>query len=189
MVIELQLVLQTITKIPQCLNILDLPFMQGPMSSKSCISLCIHQIALIFLILIFFILPAKSNIERYGCISSLSTVSQLQGMMAPERCCVMLPHFKEEGWGHGWYGLDQMFAEQEPACNEVWADADPCVRVQLIFGIEWQGYRSFGEFLPFTLEWLAPAQQLSVSSCICKGTSIHSLTSPVSHYVYMYSPR
>jgi hypothetical protein len=23
----------------------------------------------------------------------------------------------------------------------------------------------------------------------CKGTSIHSLTSPVSHYVYMYSPR
>jgi hypothetical protein len=23
----------------------------------------------------------------------------------------------------------------------------------------------------------------------CKGTSVHSLTSPVSHYVYMYSPR
>jgi hypothetical protein len=23
---------------------------------------------------------------------------------------------------------------------------------------------------------------------ICKGTSVHSLTSPVSHYVYMYSP-
>jgi hypothetical protein len=23
----------------------------------------------------------------------------------------------------------------------------------------------------------------------CKGTSVHSLTSPVSNYVYMYSPR
>jgi hypothetical protein len=23
----------------------------------------------------------------------------------------------------------------------------------------------------------------------CKGTSVHSLTSPVSHYVYMYSPQ
>jgi hypothetical protein len=24
---------------------------------------------------------------------------------------------------------------------------------------------------------------------VCKGTSVYSLTSPVSHYVYMYSPR
>jgi hypothetical protein len=35
----------------------------------------------------------------------------------------------------------------------------------------------------------AGAAKENQSSTACKGTSVHSLTSPVSHHVYMYSPQ
>ena len=45
--------------------------------------------------------------------------------MGPEWCRSVTGDFKEESWGDGVYRLDEMFAEEESACAEVWAGAYP----------------------------------------------------------------
>jgi hypothetical protein len=56
-------------------------------------------------------------------------------------------------------------------------------------------YRDHGEYIStgvgavWNKEQYGTRGSKETDECSCKGTSDHSLTSPVSHYVYMYSPR
>ena len=68
-----------------------------------------------------------------------------------------------------------MLADQELALDKVWAGAHPCFRVWPVFGIEWQGYRSIGEILPFMFKWFVPTWQLTISACVIQ----HMIKLPV----------
>ena len=67
------------------------------------------------------------------------------------------------------YRLDEVFAEEESACAEVWAGAYPFSQIWLVFGVEWHGNRCFCTPFPFTLEQFMPGREISISSDIGKN--------------------
>ena len=67
------------------------------------------------------------------------------------------------------YRLDEVFAEEELACAEVWAGAYPFAQIWLVFGVEWHGDRCFCTPFPFALEQFTPGREISILSDISKN--------------------
>ena len=67
------------------------------------------------------------------------------------------------------YRLDEVFAEEESACAEVWAGAYPFSQIWLVFGVEWHGDRCFCTPFPFMLEQFMPGREILISSDIGKN--------------------
>ena len=89
--------------------------------------------------------------------------------MGPEWCRSVTGDFKEESWGDRVYRLDEVFAEEESACAEVWAGAYPFAQIRLVFGVEWHGDRCFCTLFPFALERFMPGREILISSDIGKN--------------------
>ena len=67
------------------------------------------------------------------------------------------------------YRLDEVFAEEESACAEVWAGAYPFAQIQLVFEVEWHGDRCFCTPFPSALEQFMPGREILISSDIGKN--------------------
>ena len=140
MFFKLQLVFQTITEFPDCVNVFTKLLAKCFSIAYGQPQLSIYQ-TIVIVIIFRFVAPCVIVYDR-----GISATTGGHGYMVafwleywvkPKGGCLVVLDLEVEC---GWYGthrLNKMFANEEAACYKIWTSTNPSLYVWSIFRVDW----------------------------------------------------